>query len=98
MTAEDATLAVEHRVDGIIVSNHGGRQLDSTVGTLDALPDIVAAVQGQVEDFMDGGVRRGTELLKARAFGDEAALIRRSALGGYALGCGDRGRRVIVNL
>src|SRR5438093_538200 len=59
MTAEDATLAVEHRVDGIIVSNHGGRQLDSTVGTLDALPDIVAAVQGRVDGFMDGGVGRG---------------------------------------
>src|SRR5207247_8020032 len=74
LTAEDATLAVEHGVDGIIVSNHGGRQLDSTVGTPGALPDIVAGVQGRVEVFMDGGVRRGTDVLKALALGAKAVL------------------------
>ena len=98
MTAEDATLAVEHRVDGIIVSNHGGRQLDSTVGTLDALPDIVAAVQGRVEVFMDGGVRRGTDVLKALALGAKAVLIGRSALWGLALGGADGVRRVLEHL
>ena len=98
MTAEDATLAVEHRVDGIILSNHGGRQLDSTVGTLDALPDIVAAVQGRVEVFMDGGVRRGTDVLKALALGAKAVLIGRSALWGLALGGADGVRRVLEHL
>ena len=98
MTAEDATLAVEHDVDGIIVSNHGGRQLDSTVGTLDALPDIVAAVQGRVEVFMDGGVRRGTDVLKALALGAKAVLIGRSALWGLALGGADGVRRVLEHL
>src|SRR5205807_10304212 len=89
LTAEDGTLAVEHGVDGIIVSNHGGRQLDSTVGTLEALPDIVAAVQGRVEVFMDGGVRRGTDVLKALALGAKAVLIGRSILWGLALGGSD---------
>src|SRR5438034_74580 len=98
LTAEDATLAVEHGVDGIIVSNHGGRQLDSTVGTLDALPDIVAAVQGRVEVFMDGGVRRGTDVLKALALGAKAVLIGRSSLWGLALGGADGVRRVLEHL
>ena len=98
LTAEDATLAVEHCVDGIIVSNHGGRQLDSTVGTLEALPDIVAAVQGRVEVFMDGGVRRGTDVLKALALGAKAVLIGRSILWGLALGGSDGVRRVLEHL
>jgi len=98
LTAEDATLAVEHGVAGIIVSNHGGRQLDSTVGTLEALPDIVAAVQGRVEVFMDGGVRRGTDVLKALALGAKAVLIGRSALWGLALGGADGVRRVLEHL
>jgi len=59
MTAEDATLAVENGVSGIVVSNYGGRQLDSTLGTPDALPDIVAAVHARAEVYMDGGIRRG---------------------------------------
>jgi len=98
LTAEDATLAVEHGVDGIIVSNHGGRQLDSTVGTLEALPDIVAAVQGRVEVFMDGGVRRGTDVLKALALGAKAVLIGRSILWGLALGGSDGVQRVLEHL
>ena len=98
LTAEDATLAVEHGVAGIIVSNHGGRQLDSTVGTLEALPDIVAAVQGRVEVFMDGGVRRGTDVLKALALGAKAVLIGRSILWGLALGGSDGVRRVLEHL
>ena len=58
MTGEDAKLAVAHNAKGIVVSNHGGRQLDDTVGTLDALPEVVEAVQGQVEVLVDGGIRR----------------------------------------
>ena len=69
LTAEDATRAVEHSVAGIVVSNHGGRQLDSTLGTLDALPAVVEAVKGRVDVHMDGGVRRGTDVLKALALG-----------------------------
>ncbi|HYY48512.1 MAG TPA: alpha-hydroxy acid oxidase, partial [Thermoplasmata archaeon] len=65
LTAEDANLAVEHGVDGIVVSNHGGRQLDSTLGTLDALPDLVKEVGGHIQIYMDGGIRRGTDVLKA---------------------------------
>jgi len=98
LTAEDATLAVEHGVAGIIVSNHGGRQLDSTVGTLEALPDIVAAVQGRVEVFMDGGIRRGTDVLKALALGAKAVLIGRSILWGLALGGSDGVQRVLEHL
>src|SRR5256886_4920661 len=98
LTGEDATLAVEHGVDGFIVSNHGGRQLDSTVGTLEALPDIVAAVQGRVEVFLDGGVRRGTDVLKALALGAEARLIRRSLLWGLPPGAPRGVPRVLEHL
>src|SRR5947199_1088340 len=75
-----------------------GRQLDSTVGTLEALTDIVAAVQGRVEVFMAGGVRRGTDVLKALAIGAKAVLIGRSALWGLALGGADGVRRVLEHL
>jgi 4-hydroxymandelate oxidase len=95
MTPEDATLALEHGADGIIVSNHGGRQLDSTVGTLDALPDIVKAAQGRIEVFMDGGVRRGTDVLKAIALGAKAVLVGRPVLWGLALG-GEEGVRGVL--
>ena len=77
MTAEDARLAVEHGLDGIIVSNHGGRQLDWSQATLDALPEIVDAAGGQLEILMDGGIRRGTDVLKALALGARAVLIGR---------------------
>jgi len=86
MTAEDAVLAVEHGVAGIVVSNHGGRQLDSTLGSLDALPDVVAAVRGRIEIYLDGGIRRGTDVLKALALGANAVLVGRPVLWGLALG------------
>jgi len=89
MTAEDAVLAVEHGVAGIVVSNHGGRQLDSTLGSLDALPDIVAAVRGRIEVYLDGGIRRGTDVLKALALGAKAVLVGRPVLWGLALGGAD---------
>lgn len=98
LTAEDAALAVEHHVDGIVVSNHGGRQLDSTLGTLDALPGVVGAVQGKLEVYMDGGIRRGTDVLKAIALGAKAVLLGRSVLWGLALGGADGVRAVLEHL
>ncbi|PWY80866.1 FMN-dependent alpha-hydroxy acid dehydrogenase [Aspergillus sclerotioniger CBS 115572] len=69
MTPEDAKLAVQHGVDGIIVSNHGGRQLDATCSTIEALPEIVDAVGGAIPVILDGGVRSGADVFKALALG-----------------------------
>ena len=98
MTAEDAKLAAEHGVAGIVVSNHGGRQLDSTLGTLDVLPEVVAAVKGRVEVYVDGGIRRGTDVLKALALGARAVLVGRPILWGLALGGADGVRAVLQHL
>jgi len=81
---EDAVLAVERGVDGIVVSNHGGRQLDGAEATLRALPRVVDAVAGRAEVFVDGGVRRGTDVVKALALGARAVLIGRPCLWGLA--------------
>jgi isopentenyl diphosphate isomerase/L-lactate dehydrogenase-like FMN-dependent dehydrogenase len=86
MTAEDAALAVEHGVDGIVVSNHGGRQLDFSMATLDALPEVVEAADGRIEVLMDGGIRRGTDVLKALALGARAVLIGRPVIWGLGAG------------
>jgi isopentenyl diphosphate isomerase/L-lactate dehydrogenase-like FMN-dependent dehydrogenase len=85
LTAEDALLAVEHGVAGIIVSNHGGRQLDGVSASIDALPEIVTAVQGRCEIYFDGGIRRGTDVLKALALGARAVLVGRPVLWGLAV-------------
>ncbi len=85
LTAEDALLAVEHGVSGIVVSNHGGRQLDSCVTGIEALPEIVEAVAGRCEVYMDGGIRRGTDILKALALGARAVLVGRPVLWGLAV-------------
>jgi 4-hydroxymandelate oxidase len=98
LTAEDAALAVENGVNGIIVSNHGGRQLDSTLATLDALPEIVDEVRGHVEVYMDGGIRRGTDVLKALALGAKAVLLGRPIIWGLALGGADGVRKVLEHL
>jgi isopentenyl diphosphate isomerase/L-lactate dehydrogenase-like FMN-dependent dehydrogenase len=74
-TAEDAVLAVEHGVDVIWVSNHGGRQLDHGLGTMDMLPEILDAVGDKAEIILDGGVLRGTDVLKAVALGARAVAI-----------------------
>jgi len=84
LTAEDAELAVQHGVDGIIVSNHGGRQLDTVLASIEALPEIVDAVSGRCEVYMDGGIRRGTDILKALALGARAVLVGRPILWGLA--------------
>jgi 4-hydroxymandelate oxidase len=85
LRVDDALIAVQHRVDGIIVSNHGGRQLDTVPATISALPAIVDAVGDKLEVYVDGGVRRGTDVMKALAFGARAVLIGRPALWGLAL-------------
>ena len=84
LTAEDAQLACEHGADAIVVSNHGGRQLDGVSATLDALEEVVEAVDGRAEVFLDGGIRRGTDVLKALALGARATLIGRAMLWGLA--------------
>ena len=98
MTAEDAVLAVDHGIAGIVVSNHGGRQLDSTLGSLDALPEVVAAVRGRIEVYLDGGIRRGTDVLKALALGAKAVFVGRPVLWGLALGGADGVRAVLDEL
>ncbi|NXF36383.1 HAOX2 oxidase, partial [Nyctibius bracteatus] len=84
LTKEDAELAVRHGVQGIIVSNHGGRQLDGGPATIDALVEVVEAVQGRVEVYVDGGIRKGSDVLKALALGAKCVFIGRPALWGLA--------------
>jgi 4-hydroxymandelate oxidase len=93
----DAREAVARGADGIIVSNHGGRQLDNAVATLDALPAVVDAVQGRVPVLMDGGVRRGTDVVIALASGASAVLIGRPVIWGLACD-GERGVRQVLEL
>jgi isopentenyl diphosphate isomerase/L-lactate dehydrogenase-like FMN-dependent dehydrogenase len=97
LTAEDARLAVECGVDGIVVSNHGGRQLDGAISSIAALPAIADAVGGDAEVFLDGGVRRGTDLAKAVALGARACLGGRPVLYGLAAG-GEAGARRAVDM
>jgi 4-hydroxymandelate oxidase len=97
MTAEDAALAVEHGVDAIVVSNHGARQVDGTLTPIEALPEIAERVGGQIEILMDGGIRRGTDVLKALALGAKAVLIGRPYLWGLAVG-GEAGVRQVIEL
>ncbi|NWU34327.1 HAOX2 oxidase, partial [Hylia prasina] len=84
LTREDAELAVGHGVQGIIVSNHGGRQLDEGPATIDALVEVVEAVRGRVEVYVDGGIRKGSDVLKALALGAKCVFIGRPALWGLA--------------
>jgi isopentenyl diphosphate isomerase/L-lactate dehydrogenase-like FMN-dependent dehydrogenase len=85
LTAEDAVLACQHGADAVVVSNHGGRQLDGVPASLDALEEVAEAVGGRTEVLLDGGVRRGTDVLKALALGARAVLIGRPMLWGLAV-------------
>jgi 4-hydroxymandelate oxidase len=85
LSPADALLAVEHGAKGIVVSNHGGRQLDSAVASIDALPAIAAAVGDRGELYLDGGIRRGTDVVKALALGAHAVMIGRPVLFGLAV-------------
>ena len=97
LTAEDAVLACEHGAAAVVVSNHGGRQLDGVQASLDALEEVVAAVDGRAEVLLDGGVRRGTDVLKALALGARAVMIGRAMLWGLAVD-GEQGVRHVLEL
>lgn len=97
VTAEDAELALEHQVDGIIVSNHGGRQLDGTIASIDALPPVLNAVAGRCEVYLDGGIRRGSDILKALSLGARAVLIGRPVIWGLAT-AGQEGVRGVLEI
>jgi isopentenyl diphosphate isomerase/L-lactate dehydrogenase-like FMN-dependent dehydrogenase len=97
LTAEDAALAVEHGAAGVIVSNHGGRQLDCVSATADALPEVVDTVEGRGAVLVDGGVRRGTDVAIALALGADAVLVGRPALWGLAVS-GEKGARRVLEL
>ncbi|XP_038060331.1 hydroxyacid oxidase 1-like [Patiria miniata] len=98
LTAEDASEAVKRGVSAIWVSNHGGRQLDGAPATIDALPEVVNAVRGSnVEVYLDGGVRKGTDVLKALALGARAVFIGRPALWGLAYD-GEAGVRKVLEI
>ncbi len=85
LTAEDAAVACEHGAAAVVVSNHGGRQLDGVSATLDVLEEVVDAVDGRAEVLVDGGVRRGVDVLKALALGARAVMIGRAMLWGLAV-------------
>jgi lactate 2-monooxygenase len=91
----DAALAVEHGADGIVVSNHGGRQVDGAIASLDALPGIVAEVRGRVPVLFDSGIRSGADVFKALALGAEAVLVGRPWVYGLAL-AGESGVRAVM--
>ena len=94
----DARRAVEHGMDGVIVSNHGGRQVDGAVATLDALPGVVEAIDGNIPVLFDGGVRGGADVFKALALGATAVCVGRPYVYGLALGGEEGVRAVIRNL
>jgi 4-hydroxymandelate oxidase len=95
LTAEDAVLAAEHGCDAVVVSNHGGRQLDRAVASLDALPEVAQAVGDRVEILMDGGIRRGTDVAIALALGARAVLVGRPVIWGLAARGADGAQHVL---
>ena len=97
ITGEDAHLACEHGAAGIVVSNHGGRQLDGASATIEALPEVVDAVRGRLEVLVDGGIRRGADVVKALALGAQAVLAGRAVLWGLAAD-GEQGVRRVLEL
>ncbi|MEV0320294.1 alpha-hydroxy acid oxidase [Streptomyces sp. NPDC050658] len=97
LAAEDAVHAAELGADAVVVSNHGGRQLDAALPGIDALPEVVAAVDGTCEVLVDGGVRGGTDILKALALGASGVLLGRPAIWGLAAG-GEAGVRQVLDL
>lgn len=84
MSKEDALLAKQYGADGIVISNHGGRQLDTVPATISVLPGICAAIDNEIDVFIDGGIRRGTDILKCLALGAKAVLIGRPVIWGLA--------------
>ncbi|HEY9728406.1 MAG TPA: alpha-hydroxy acid oxidase [Chroococcales cyanobacterium] len=97
LRGDDAIRAVEHGAKAMIVSNHGGRQLDGAIASIDALAEVVAAVGNKVDVLVDGGIRRGTDILKALALGAKAVLVGRPVLWGLAIG-GEAGVQHAIEL
>ena len=97
MTAEDTRSSVDSGADAVVVSNHGGRQLDGVSATVTALPEVIDAAAGRIEVLLDGGVRRGTDVLKALALGARAVLIGRAYLWGLAV-AGEDGVRDVLRI
>ncbi len=95
--ADDAMRAREHGAQGVVVSNHGGRQLDTSPATIDVLEAITTAIDGRIEVMIDGGIRRGTDVLKALALGARAVLIGRPILWGLAVD-GEQGVRQVLDI
>jgi 4-hydroxymandelate oxidase len=94
---DDARLAVEHGASGVVVSNHGGRQLDTASATIEALPDVAQVVDGRVPVLVDGGIRRGTDVVKALALGANAVAVGRPILWGLAAG-GEAGAAKVLRI
>ncbi|HVL33506.1 MAG TPA: alpha-hydroxy-acid oxidizing protein, partial [Actinomycetota bacterium] len=94
----DARRAADAGVDAVIVSNHGGRQVDGAIGALDALPNVVAAAADRIEVLFDSGIRSGSDAFKAIALGARAVLLARPYLWGLALGGEDGVRAVLRSL
>jgi 4-hydroxymandelate oxidase len=97
LSAEDASRAVERGADGVIVSNHGGRNLDTVPATIDALPRVMEAVAGRIPVMLDSGVRHGTDVLMALALGAKAVFIGRPYVYGLAAG-GAKGVERVINI
>jgi hypothetical protein len=85
LTPDDVQLAIEHGVDGVIISNHGGRQLDGAPATLDALRACAPVAKGRIQIVMDGGIRRGSDIFKALALGAQHCFVGRAAIWGLAV-------------
>jgi 4-hydroxymandelate oxidase len=97
MAGEDGRLSAENGAKGVIVSNHGGRYLDTTPATIEVLPEVVNAVDGKAEVYLDGGVRRGTDIFKAVALGARSVLIGRPLFWGLAVD-GEAGVKAVLEL
>lgn len=97
MTAEDGDRCVKHGAKAVIVSNHGARQLDQVGATIEALPEVVAAVSGRIPVLLDGGIRRGTDVLKALAIGAKAVCVARPYLYGLTA-FGERGVERVLQI
>ena len=93
-TYEDAKLALKHEIQGIIVSNHGGRQLDGSLSSIECLPRVVDAVDDQIDILLDSGIRRGSDIVKSIALGAKAVLIGRP----YIWGLGAFGKDGIIGV
>jgi 4-hydroxymandelate oxidase len=97
LRGDDAVKAIEHGCKGVVVSNHGGRQLDTAVSTIEALPEVVEALAGRGDVVIDGGIRRGTDVLKCLALGAKVAQVGRPVVWGLAVG-GEEGVHQVMKM